>query len=251
MGWPVVEDILNEAAGELGLIAADIADPFGSRDANILQLIRHLNACGRDLARDYSWTQLQRRHVFSTVAAQETYDLPADFLRLTDQTAWNQSSQLPLAGPLGPQAWSLLKAVGLGGPLELYSRFSGRTVSFQPVPTVVETIAFEYLTENWVAVPPALTTSLTKASAVGQQAWFDPRLLVCGTKLYFLRAKGFDSTAAQNDFDVRLSAARGGDGAAPVLSLSGRAARDRLLDARNAPATGFGGSGGLDGGGLY
>jgi hypothetical protein len=57
----------------------------------------------------------------------------------------------------------------------------------------------------------------------------------------FLRIKGFDSTAATEDYDKALERAQGSAEAAPVLNLNHSPAnRARLLDANNLPPTGYG-----------
>lgn len=68
---------------------------------------------------------------------------------------------------------------------------------------------------------------------------FDPLLVMRGLKLAWLKAKGFDTTAAQGDFDTTLERVKGADSNAPVLSLNGNS-DNYLLSDKNIPITGFG-----------
>jgi hypothetical protein len=56
----------------------------------------------------------------------------------------------------------------------------------------------------------------------------------------WLQAKGFESSAAQNEFDVAFALdTSANEGAAPTLSLS-RPHGVRLIDGGNIPDTGYG-----------
>lgn len=73
----------------------------------------------------------------------------------------------------------------------------------------------------------------------GDTLLFDRRLLVAGLKYRYLTNKGMPSDAALNEFRDALDAAKGGDGAAPVLSLVGRGGV-HYLDGHNIPDSGVG-----------
>lgn len=231
-------DVISDAALELGLVATAIENPYASSDQNILQLCALLKGVGKDLARKHSWTHLQKTHTFSTADGVEEYVLPADFARLVDGTYFNRSNQSPLGGPASSQAWSVLKGSSAVGTYEYFFRVTGNRFVLHPVPSSVGTIAFEYQSSWWVGSDLTAPTGIAPSSGTGT-LWFDARLLVAALKLAFLRAKGFDSTAVQDDYDSQLSTALGADGAAPTLSLNPRTG-PRFLDECNIPETGFG-----------
>ncbi|RKH08997.1 hypothetical protein D7X74_30405 [Corallococcus sp. CA047B] len=241
MAWDNAASVLNDAAVELGLIPADLADPYDSVDSNMTQLCRLLKSAGQDLARDYAWTHLQKEYSFNTVASTGSYALPPDYDRLIDQTGWNRNSLIPLQGPLAAQGWQVLKALVSTGAVGLWFRIVGDQLSLMPVPISAQSLAYEYVSRYWVR-PFDQTSPTTDTPTDGNDVlYFDRRLLVCAVKLAFKRAKGFDSTAAQEDFEKALARAQGGDGAAPVLSLNGcRVGPERLLNGVNTPDTGFG-----------
>lgn len=241
MAWDNAANIINDAAVELGLISTDIPEPWESTDANIVQLCRLLKSVGQDLLRDYAWTHLQKTYAFETTGGIEAYDLPDDFARVLDQTQWNRTQQMPLLGPVAAQGWQYLKAVNTVGAGYRLFRIVGDQFLLNPIPTGEDQVAYEYVSRYWVRhlddVEPTDEALLDGEDTL----YFDRRLLVCGVKLAFQRAKGFDATAAKADFDEALARARGADGAAPVLSLNGRGALgERFVGPRNLPDTGFG-----------
>jgi hypothetical protein len=242
MAWDTAAQVVNDAAVELGLTSADVAEPFGSRDANLLQLCRLLKAAGKDLVRAFAWTHLTKQHTFDTVAAQATYSLPSDFGRLVDTTGHDRTSQAPLLGPLSAQGWQTLAASGTSGTTGLFFRLVGGDLSLYPTPSSAVTVAFEYVSRYWVQPADSGGSVPTSSgpTAGTDACWFDSHLLTRALKLRFLQAKGFDATAAQDDYLSALVQAQGADGAAPILNLSGRSAGGhRLLDGGNVPEGGW------------
>ncbi|NBD11829.1 phage adaptor protein [Corallococcus silvisoli] len=241
MAWDTAANILNDAAVELGLYATDQTDPFDSTDAAVAQLCRLLKSVGQDLVRDYQWSHLQKEYTFATVPGTGDYALPPDYARLIDQTPWNRSGVMPLVGPLNAQGWQVLRAVTSTGAVGLWFRVVGNRLSLLPVPGTAQHLAYEYISAHWVQ-PTGQTAPTAETPTDGDDVLcFDRRLLVCALKLSWKKAKGFDASAAQDDFERALSRAQGGDGAAPVLSLNGcRLGPERLLNGVNVPDTGFG-----------
>lgn len=82
----------------------------------------------------------------------------------------------------------------------------------------------------WGAVAPAASTDVVL---------YDPLLAMRGLKLAWLKAKGFDTTSAQLDFDTTLEGVKGEDSIAPTLSLNS-SSDGYLIGDKNVPITGFG-----------
>lgn len=239
--WDTAASVINDAAVELGLIAADIPDPYTSNDVNISQLRRFLKSLGQDLVRDHQWSTLQKTWTLATQPGLSVYELPHDYQRFIDQTGWNRTQRMPLLGPLSPQGWQMLQVLTSAGVVDVMYRIVGGEFHLYPTPQVEDTIAYEYISTDWVAVNGEEVPNHDRPESGGDLLFFDPRLLVCGLKLRWMRAKGFDTTAAQDDYDRALSRAQGADGSAPVLSLNYQPfSANRMLDARNVPETGFG-----------
>lgn len=232
-------NIISQAGRELGLFAADVSDPWASSDKNVLQLISLANSLGRHLARKYDWSHLEARHSFSTAAGTPDYDLPADFLKFVNVSAWNQTQQTPIPTGVSAERWEQFKAVTSTGIVYKVGRIYAGKLYLHPTPTAIETIAFAYRSYSWVATsaaPPGDNRILTTNA---QFPLFDAALFVDGLKLWFREAKGLDTKAERERFEEMAAAMSGGDGAAPVLSLGGTN-RLPLLSLINAPETGFG-----------
>ena len=218
-GFDTAATIISDVARELGLVSADIADPFASTDVNILQLVALLKPTGRELVRLHPWSHLQRQGTFNTTASDADYDLATvctDFGRLIDDTMWNRTQVIDVP-PLAPQQWQQAKAWTSSGIYKAM-RLWGEAFHFDPTPTATESIYFEYVSRNWGAASFGKAVP-TAASDVVQ---FDPHMFGRALKLRFLAGKGFDTLAAQEDFDRALALAKGQDGAAPVLRLAPR-----------------------------
>lgn len=237
--FDTANNVLNDAAVELGLTAADMPDAYASTELAVIQLRRLLRGLGEELARGYRWTHLQRQHNIVTLPGVEAYALPPDFARLIDGTEWNRTQQMPLGGPLNAQDWQLLKAHSASGTVWLNFRIAGNHFFIHPVPGAAESLFFEYVSRLWVQEPGDTLPTGEVPDEASDVLWFDRRLLIYGLRLRFLEAKGFATAAVQRLYEDALAAAQGGDGAAPVLSLDCTAGRPY-----NRPISGYGPIGG-------
>jgi hypothetical protein len=239
-------NILSDAAVELGLGA--VADAFASTDENVVRLRALLKSAGRFLVRRYDWLQATKEYTFTTTAGEDTYAMPADYVSMVDGSGWNRTSRMPLEAT-SPQTWAALKATEAGQVWTVHFRPGDTTLRLHPDPPASgETIAFEYRSLYWVRAAASASPDKDAPTANGDFIHLDAELVKKALKLAFLRATGFDSTAAQQDYEDELGSARDANvGSAPVLSLTGAPTQERLLDMSNAPLTGFGfdGMGGL------
>lgn len=238
--------IVSDVAVEVGL--GVVSDAWASTDANVVQLRTLLKSVGRGLVAQHAWLQQRKEHTFTTSTA-STYSLPADFLSMVEQSGWNRSSRLPLV-PATPQEWQYLQATDVGVVLSLAFRPRDGLLEVWPQPPASgETVAFEYLSRHWVDTDADDVADADAPSANADVVRLESNLVSRGLKLAFLRAKGFDSTAAQVEYEAAFGAAASASAtAAPVLQIGGSRTSERHLNGGNAPATGFG----LDGdGGLF
>jgi hypothetical protein len=232
--------IINDALVELGLSA--VSDPYADTDPNVAQMCALLKSTGRMLIDD-PWTVLRTEYSFVTVQGTSTYALPADFDAMLDQTGWNRTNQLPLGGPISAQMWQYLKARQTGVVFTVLFRPLGDTIYIYPDnPTPGGyTIAFEYQSENWIEVPGIPTNTFrsypTESTDIVR---LDSNLVSRALKVSWLRAKGFDSSAAYEDYRRVYANARGADSFVPILSLNGPRVLEPLLGQQNIPITGYG-----------
>ncbi len=247
--FPTIATLINNVAVEVGLNAS--AAPLSSTDPNFVQMVVLANKLGKQLMRRCEWQLLNRTYSFTTNSGGgptpdiSMYQLPNDFNRIINQTAWNRTSRLPMAGPLTAQGWEWL--VGLvSNQYTIYLGFRqwGGTFVVYPSPNPAnQTIAFEYQSNAWVQ--PNGTSILGDRTQVitgpGDIPLFDELMFQCGLKAAFLAAKGFDSTSADAEFDSAVDNAVGTDQGAPKINMSDNGFGMRYLDAlNNVPPSGFG-----------
>jgi hypothetical protein len=233
MAFDTVATIFSDAAVELGLATAAVSDPYAASitDPNLIKLRWFVDRLGRTLVKQYDWSQLRASGTITTANGTANYNLPVDFKNLHNQTVWNTTTDLEVFGPLTPQQWTEASARGVR-PAHQHFRLnaaSRATIDIYPTPSSVQTIAFDYQSNYWVSATGAATTlSKTRPTVSSDVIWFDPPLFLLGLKLLYKRELGFDSTAAQQDFDEAIELARAENNAAPVLHIGAPAAE--LLD---------------------
>ena len=162
-GYSDAKTILNRAAVQCGLAAR--VDPLDAVDPAFVQLVEFLNTLGDELNNRHDWSQAVKENTIVTAGSATSYDLPADFHEFTDQSGWNRSTRLPLIGPLSGQETQFLKARLSGVLINVAFRMKGNQIIFPIAPADGQTIVFEYMSDQWVAVPPATTPSAAEVTA--------------------------------------------------------------------------------------
>lgn len=134
-----------------------------STDPNHLQLLHLLYAVGRDLRERFNYPTLKKRYSFVTVADQDSYELPGNFFRLINSTAWDVTGSWQLDGPrddssivqrdLGNIASGInysFRVIGAVDQVSTNAEFgtSGGYVELAPAPSEARTISLEYVAAN-------------------------------------------------------------------------------------------------------
>jgi hypothetical protein len=232
---------VNNVAAEVGL--TPVTDPFVSTDPAFIQLRTILSSSGRELYAMQEWQTLRKKYTI-TVAPGDTgdYTLPADFGYMVDQTGWNPTNKLPLGGPVTVQNWEYLVNTGLSTST-IYITFMIDEGKFRVLPEPPRTgqvITFVYVSRWWAAVTAAPTVPAQDTVQLSSDViLFEPILIEKMLKMRFLEAKGFDTTAAANQFINMFNSFTGKDETAQTLNM----ARMRVfpyLGWRNIPETNYG-----------
>ena len=135
---------------------------IGNTEDVAKQILEVMTVSIIELARSYDWQELQKEKTFNTVVSQIGYDLPTDFDRFINNTFWNTTTQHPVAMPVTPEEWRILKNQGItGGTGFGYSRIRAGQVLLFPTPVAVEAHIYEYIS-NLVVL---------SSSLVGQSTW--------------------------------------------------------------------------------
>lgn len=247
--YEVAGDLINRTAIACGLNRE--SDPFYSVDPAFIQLVELANQLGQMLLHYHFWEILQRTHEFTTQAGDTgIYDLPADFAYMIDQTQWQKGSPgaaYPLLGPATPQVWSYLTASQLYN-VTIYAWFrqsNGKLELFPKPPPANVPIQYEYSSRNWVIdgqSDPNNPVYKDSVSAYSDVVRYDPVLFIKGLRLKFLEAKGFDTTKAQDEYELVFDSIAGHNVPAPKLSINSSMGVGwvPLNGIRNVPETGYG-----------
>ena len=179
--------IVQRASQTIGIPVPDIVAT--STDTQVLQLFEAVNKVGEDLMQEFDWNILTKEKTFSTVAAEEQLDLStiADFNRVKDETMFNRDKRRQVFGPLDPNEWQAERALITTNFRDIM-RIRGNAILFANVPAAGETIAFEYVSENWAQTAGAV--GLAAMTADTDTGILDERLLQRGAEWWFLEGKG-------------------------------------------------------------
>ena len=235
-------DILNRVAVEVGLDA--VADPYASTEQHFIQMKYLLQTEGETLVLAHEWEFLTREFNIQTLDGDTgNYDLPDDWIAMQDQTGWERAENVPLFGPLSAQDWQYL----LGRDLvtsTIYASFrlkDGKISIFPQPPAAGLDIVLEYRSRNWAhdgGSPPTYKASLTTGSDV---VLFDRTLITRAVKNAWLGAKGFDTSAAQADYNQIFNFLIGKDKGGKILNAGGgNRGFPYLSTYGNTPDSGYG-----------
>lgn len=242
-GYTKAGVIIARAGTQLGVLNVSplsqaTYDPFQSTDPIAVQLTELITAVGEDLA---TKVKRPRELTFVTAASATSYVLPTDFAGMVDQTGWDRTSQQQMYGPVSSAYTGYLKASNSTTVANIPYRVEGNLLTFPVAPGDGLTIAFEYLSNFWVQTAASLTgPNASAVTAFDDWVLYDPLLVVRGLKLFYLQAKGRDTSVAYSEYQERLESIRGRTSGGPTLSLSGSTYNQRFLDASNLPDTGYG-----------
>jgi hypothetical protein len=195
-----------------------------STDPQIIQLMSIANEEGQDLSARYPWQALQNESTFTTVAAETqgviTTLAGASFRYILNDIMWNRSLLRPVFGPLTPQDWQALKARNVTGPYNQF-RIRGNSVLFIPAPVAGNTIAFEWISKNWVTLNAGGTSATWAADA--DVSLLDEEIMAEGIIWRWQEFKGLAYAEQYAKYERLVNDAMGRDGGKPRLNLGGSA----------------------------
>lgn len=244
-----VGTIVNRVLPSVGL--DPVQDIFtGSNESKQMAVLA--TVAGRELLSLFDWEILQREHTIVTAGTDTgKYDLPDDFDRVIDMTGWSRDQRVPLPGSVTPQTWQYLKGRNLVSST-IYMVFREVEGQFwvypQPPDSNVPaplTIAFEYISRCFAidadTVGGGNLVYQDEFKKHGDVCLFTPIVLEKLVKLRFREAKGMDTSAAMQEWQLMFSQATGHDTAGYNLNAAGARSPYPYLDPwRNAPDTGYG-----------
>lgn len=196
---------------------------IGSGDNQLLQLVGLANEVVEDLCDRWTWQNLTREALFTTVNGEDQGNIeviaPNGFLRILQETIFNRSLRLPIFGPLWAQDWQALKALPTTGPFNKY-RIRGNRLLFMPPGTAGQQCAFEYAT-SFSILDNDGTTYKSAFTEDADTFILDERLLQAGLRWKWKEEKGLDYAEDFRRYEQLANNAAGRDGSKPRLNLAG------------------------------
>jgi hypothetical protein len=170
---------------------------------------------------------------------QAKYSLPSDYDRKISNTDWDKSRRWGVLGPTSAQEWQWLKSSYIStGPRTRFRILNNLFQIYPPPAQSNLTYGFEYISNGWAFAANG-TTRKSRMTVDTDTPVFPDRLMILGTKLKYLEAKNFDTTAVYRDYRDELEEAKGSDADSPVLSMAPRPA-NILINQNNIPDSGYG-----------
>jgi hypothetical protein len=216
MAFSTLLEIIQTATDELGLprpvaVAA-------SADIQSRQLYAAANAAGRALMRAHPWASLQAVGTITTANGTVSYSLASDYDRMIQDTGWDRTNHWRMVGPDTPQAnRELLESNLVQVGVNKRFRLKGTTVSIFPTPSTVETLVYEYVSNEWAASSAGVAQ--TSFLIDTDTSIFDPDLVKAEIKWRFMSAKGMFADGLKAEADDLRNLKIAGDLGGTVLSM--------------------------------
>lgn len=212
--------MLREFAVRTGLPRPTIG--VGGTNPQILQMIGLLNEELAELVPQYEWSQLQDIATFTTVAAQNQGDLVTlagkNVDKIVNDTLWNGSTRIPLAGPTSQQDWTRMRVMDAASPLYSYRIRAGNLYLF-PTPAAGVPITFEFINRRPVVI--AETGNRKERFTLDTDtSVFPDELLIAALRWRWKREKGFVFGEEKSRYEQMRDALKQSDATKGSLSLN-------------------------------
>ncbi len=122
---------------------------ISNAELEAVQLLQAARSTMQDLLKRVDWEELIAEATITTVASTQAYNLPSDFDRIIDETAWNVTNNDPMIGVTTAREWQYLQnsSTSTSSVLDYY-RIRGGQVLIFPTPASVESLIYEYITNT-------------------------------------------------------------------------------------------------------
>lgn len=222
------------------------ADPAGSTDPAVIQMVQSVNMGGVELLSMYEWQELVKPYNLSIVAdsvgqTEKSFALPEDFYDWVDQTNWNATNQLPSLGPVSPQMWQQLLVRTTLPTLSFYWQVRDSRIYVLAPPSTSQTMTFFYISAGWVRDQDDATLYKNRMTKNGDVCLLDATMMTLFGRVKWLEMKGLDSSAAMRDFQVQFENRKQAEKGAAVLSMVRDFRFPYINPLTNTPDTGYGG----------
>lgn len=187
-------------------IAAEIQVPapgavYGSTDPTARRMLRYISKAGENVARQGMWTALRSEHTFTSTATYiQVGGKPDDFSRIVPDSVWDRTNQEQIAGPVSSLEWQRL--VAEANETRRYFALRGSDFLLYPAPTSTITVAYDYISVNWLeSSGGAAKSAITADTDVTR---IDAELVTLAAIADWLAAEGQPHQAVLREYKMRL-----------------------------------------------
>jgi hypothetical protein len=212
--------IAAQAYSEMGLPAP--SQVAGGNTADGPQILALLNREGKELARK-PWPELRGEQLITLVPGQQAYPFPTDISWYRPGTSWDRTTHWRTVGPLSDREWQAIRSgIAVAAPFVRWRLYGGQ-LQIDPVPTVTDQIAFEYISNNWCTSSGGTPQSSFLADT--DVPLLPDDLFVLGLKWRVLAAKGFNYSEEKDAYLRAVDERFAGETASDILDLGRRIPR--------------------------
>lgn len=199
--------ICHNAADEVQILRP--ASVAGNSAPDAQRFFRYANKVGNAVMKRHPWQVLRKEQSFTGVAGSEqTGILPDDFDRFIPETFWNRSASSLVVGPIDAVRWQGLKSDTYSGDQQLFI-YRGSSVFFVPDLAGGESLAFEYVSNQWARSSGG--AAQTSFLADTDTSALDEELITLGVIYEWQRSEGQPFDVALADYAGRFDLMTGND----------------------------------------
>jgi len=229
-----------------GMVAYPVpADPAGSEDPAVQQMVQAANMAGNELLSMFEWQELIKNYQIpiqsdSNGQKEKGFALPDDLYRWIDQTNWNATTQFPSLGPVSAQMWQQLLIRTTLPTLSFYWQVRDNKIYVLAPPNSPQTMNVFYVSAGWVRDQNDPTLFKNRMTQNGDVSLLDSTVITLYTRVKWLEMKGLDSSAAMRDFNIAFENRKNSEKGAPVLTMARDFRFPYIQPLINTPDTGMG-----------
>lgn len=178
-------------------------------------------AAALDILSAHEWQALRDTHSFSALAQEEqTGGIPSDLGRILDGTAWNETEDRRVRGPVDTKTWRRWTAGDLVAAIDDNYRVSGSSFLMFPNPGAGDTISYEYQSKHpWLSSGGSPKERITSDTDTFR---LDDELLIRGIVFMYKDAQGYAAGMSYDFYLGRLAQMKAQEGTASRIRLGQR-----------------------------
>ena len=194
----------------------------GTNDAQVKQVRALLEEEGEALSRRGDWEGLTFEATHTTLALEDQGAITSiatnGYRYIKDETMWDRTDKLPVP-QMHSTKWQRFKAVVSAAPRYNY-RIRGGKLLMTPTPTAGHTLAFEYVSKNWILGVDG--TTYKSAFTLDTDTFLIPEeLFKLGLRWRWKKEHGLEYAEDFRDYEMQVADALGRDGGKQVIRLDG------------------------------